>query len=131
MSLFGKNIEVKVRNDGLIAVSPARFQKLHVDDRQDIRQFVYNSGAEFATGKGFYQLVKTEKIQANKEVILFDLKTGEMFTGAKVREMIGLPYGSSGNIKKTVVPDNFLIFVQSTSYNRVLDKNTEFLYEVE
>lgn len=129
--LPGKDFSKAVLDNGLVPVNPARFQILKVDNREEIRQFVQRSGAAFRTGKGFYKLVKTEKVQPKKEVILVDRTSGEMFTGAKVRQMLGLPYGESGNLGRSSIPLGFDVFVQSTSYTRMLDKNTEFLYEVE
>ncbi|MEI5604674.1 VWA domain-containing protein, partial [Streptomyces brasiliscabiei] len=71
------------------------------------------------TGRGFYEFTKTETIQGKKEVILMDRKTGDMFTGQKAREMLGLPEGASIRIKPTSL-EKYVVFVQSTSANRKL-----------
>lgn len=113
----------------LVAVDPTRFQTLHVDSNIDIMSFVKQNGATFRKGKGFYELTKSELVQENKEVVLVDRK-GDMFSGTKAREMIGLPYGQRGTIRP---PRNleYKVFVQSTSTNRKLIGNTMFLYEVD
>lgn len=113
----------------LEAVDPTRFQMLHIDYNTPINEFVRSTGARFKIGQGFYELTKREKVQEQKEVVL-RTKQGDMFTGAKAREMIGLPYGQRG----TVSPLRNLgydVFIQSTSANRKLIAGTRFLYEVE
>lgn len=54
--------------------------------------------------------------------------TGDMFTGPEACEVIGA--GGSSRIKPTSL-DKWRVFVQSTSYNRVLIPGTGFLYEVD
>jgi len=51
-----------------------------------------------------------------------------MFTGPEACRVIGA--GGMGKIKPTSL-DKWRVFVQSTSYNRVLMPNTGFLYEVD
>lgn len=114
----------------LDAVAPYRFQVLHVDYPVVIKNFVESTGARFQKGKGFYQFTKREEIQPNKEVVLRHKITGDMFSGTKAREMIGLPYGERGNLS----PDKkfeYDVFIQSTSNNRKLMAGTEFLYQNE
>lgn len=115
--------------DGLIPVDSSRFQRLTVSDSNDIKTFVESTGANFQIGKGFYELSKAEVVQENKEVILVD-RYGTMFTGKQARDMIGVPFGTRGKVYKTSIPTGYKVFIQSTSNNRKLVKNTEFLYEV-
>jgi hypothetical protein len=115
--------------EGLVKVEPGRFQQLTVDANQSIQDFVRSTGAAFRVGKGFYQLSKSEKIQENKEVILVD-EFGQMFTGTDARNMIGVPFGKRGNVSSKSIPRGYQVFIQSTSFNRKLVKDTEFLYEV-
>ncbi len=111
----------------LEAVSPSRFQMLHVDKDTPIKDFVQSTGATFKIGRGFYELTKTEKVQENKEVVLRN-SAGDMFSGHKAREMIGLPYGQRGNVRP-MKDLGYTVFIQSTSPNRKLMGNTRFLYE--
>ena len=119
---------------GLVPVDPARFQRLHVDSNIGIKEFVNLTGATFCIGHGFYQLNKSELVQESKEVVLVDRTTGDMFSGDIAREMIGLPYGVRGKINPSFLSrelkNDYLVFVQSTSPNRKLMRNTDFLYEV-
>ncbi len=114
----------------LHAVPPARFQVLEIDGDAPIKGFVIENGLRFKTGRGFYEFTKTETIQARKEVVLMNKKSGDMFSGRKAREMLGLPEGESARVKPQSL-DEFAVFVQSTSANRKLVGGTRFLYEVE
>lgn len=114
----------------LEAVPSGRFQMLYVDSDQAIRDFVEEQGLAFQKGRGFYEFTKTETIQENKEVVLVDRFTGDMFTGNAARRMIGAPPGERVRIKPTALK-NYRIFVRSDSYNRKLKGGTNFLYEVD
>lgn len=128
-TLSGVRVEVAER-PGLQPVPSGRFQIMEVETGMAIRDFVLSQGANFKKGRGFYQFTKTETIQEKKEVVLRDKTTGDMYTGAEAREMIGLPFGMRGKIKPAKLAE-FDVFVQSTSYNRKLIGDTLFLYEVE
>lgn len=80
---------------------------------------------EFKTGIGYYQLTKTETIQANKKIMVVDKKNNNAYSGAHARDLIGLP-DKSVRVRPDANP-RFDIFVQSTSNNRVLVPNTRFL----
>jgi len=82
----------------------------------------------FRAGRGFYEFTKPEIISNKKEVVLVDKATGDMFTGQEAFDMIGA--GDAKRIRPTAF-DNWRVFVQSTSYNRVLVGGTGFLYEVD
>lgn len=127
--LSGKYVEsIKFKDRDLEAVEPGRFQVLTVDKDCDIKTFVTKTGAEFKKGKGYYQFTKTETIQENKDVVLVDKETGDMYSGDKAREIIGLPKGTRGNLRPTYL-EKWIPFVQSTSVNRKLIGGTKFLYE--
>jgi hypothetical protein len=114
----------------LKTVTPGRFQVLEVDNDISIKAFVLENGLTFKTGRGFYEFTKTETIQAKKQVILMDRRTGDLFEGEAAREMLGLPEGESVRIKPNNL-EKYVVFVQSTSANRKLIGGTCFLYEVE
>lgn len=130
-TLSGRKISEKFARKprDLAAVLPGRFQMLLVDHDVSIRQFVEENGLEFKKGRGFYQFTKAELIQEKKEVVLCDKLTGDMFTGEKAREMIGLRPSERARVKPAHLA-LYNMFVQSTSYNRKLIKGTMFLYEV-
>ncbi len=114
----------------LRAVSPGRFQILEVEQDISIKAFVLENGLSFKVGRGFYEFTKTETIQAQKEIILMDRATGDLFEGGAAREMLGLPMDATIRIKPSNL-EKYVVFVQSTSANRKLIGKTQFLYEVE
>jgi hypothetical protein len=114
----------------LRAVSPGRFQILEVEQDISIKAFVLENGLSFKVGRGFYEFTKTETIQAQKEIILMDRATGDLFEGGAAREMLGLPMDATIRIKPSNL-EKYVVFVQSTSANRKLISKTRFLYEVE
>lgn len=114
----------------LDAVPAGRFQILDVERDVAIKDYVLANGLSFNAGRGFYQFTKTELIQEGKEVVLRDKLTGDMYSGDKAREMIGLRPGERAKLKPVHLAE-YDVFVQSTSYNRVLKAGTKFLYEVD
>ncbi|MFA5130583.1 MAG: hypothetical protein WC477_06785, partial [Patescibacteria group bacterium] len=123
---------------GLSPVPTGRFQVLGVDVESPINEFVRSQGASFKKGRGFYELTKAEKIQGYKEIVLVDKVSGDIFNGAEVRTILGLPPQSGKNdceredVKlRPVDLEKWYVFVQSTSANRKLVANTRLLYEVE
>jgi hypothetical protein len=121
----------------------AKFQVMTVREATAIKQFVEENGCTYRKGKGYYQLIERtedgkanrEIIQANKEVIFVDKETGEANADtAWCREQLKVPFGTKGGVSPLSLPDvmnKYKIFVQSNSYTRVLDKGTEFLFELE
>lgn len=122
--------------DGTATIDLAsRFQVLEVGTTpRVIKEFVEDNGAVFKKGRGFYQFILTETIQENKEILFVDKLTGETRSDVKwCREQIGIPLGTRGRVspKALACAKQFDIFIQSTSYNRKLDPNTKFLYELD
>lgn len=129
-ALSGTKSKWNTTDADLDAVSPGRFQILHVDEKTSIKDFVTKTGATFRIGHGFYEFTKSEDIQEKKEVVLVHKISGDMYSGTKAREMIGLPYGERGHLRPAHLKD-YDVFVQSTSINRILIPGTRFLYENE
>jgi hypothetical protein len=90
-----------------------------------IREFVEATGNQYKIGHTYYQLMKTETIQGNKELAVVENDTAKVFVGDGVRDMIGL-----GDLTVRVKPNHnpkFTIYVQSTSVNRKLLAGTKAL----
>lgn len=91
-----------------------------------IRDFVETlSGEKYRQGSAFYQLSKSEIIQATKVVALKENSSGRVFSGPAARSLLGLP-----DHEVRVEPaehSQYTLFVQSTSVNRKLVKDTEVL----
>lgn len=101
------------------------FVLIPVSFAEEIRQRVERAGRLYTKGKAFYQLTKTEDIQATKKIAVRERSTGKIYTGPDARKLIGLP-----DREVRVKPDHnpeYDIFVQSTSVNRKLVPNTQVL----
>ncbi|GHF40174.1 vWA domain-containing protein [Streptomyces morookaense] len=110
---------------GLTPVDPSEYQLIPVTREAAIREWVIECGHTYRTGSAFYQLNKSEKIQAKKQIAVLEKKTDRVYTGPEARALLGLP-----DTEVRVTPDHnddFTIFVQSTSVNRKLIPNTRVL----
>jgi hypothetical protein len=104
------------------------FRLLAVRSKTAIRDFVEAGGYNYVAGCAYYQLSKPEMVQANKAIMIRDRLTAKVYGGTQARDLLGLP-----NKDVKVQPGNFTkydIFVQSTSYNRMLVPNTVLLITV-
>ncbi|UQW99453.1 vWA domain-containing protein [Streptomyces sp. RerS4] len=113
---------------GLTPVNASEYHLIPVTREAGIREWVIESGHTFRNGGAFYQLGKTEKIQARKQIAVLEKKTDRVYTGPEARALLGLP-----DTEVRVKPDHndeFTIFVQSTSVNRKLIPNTRLLLMV-
>ncbi|MEU1312450.1 vWA domain-containing protein [Streptomyces cinnamoneus] len=110
---------------GLTPVNPSEYQLIPVAREAAIREWVIECGHAYRTGCAFYQLSKSEKIQARKQIAVLEKNTDRVYTGPEARALLGLP-----DMEVRVKPDHnddFTIFVQSTSVNRKLVQNTRLL----
>jgi len=82
-------------------------------------------------GCGFYAVARKEKIHNGKQMILQDLGKSKFTVGRdKCLKTLGWP---DAELKKGPgdIPANHRLFVQSTSYNRVIPGDTHVLFEVD
>jgi hypothetical protein len=86
---------------------------------------VQKAGYTYRTGRAHYQLMKTETIQGNKELMVVEKSSGRAYSGPDARKIVGLP-DMTVRVKPDHNPD-FDIFVQSTSTNRKLIAGTRLL----
>ncbi|MDN3059470.1 VWA domain-containing protein [Streptomyces sp. SRF1] len=117
--------EDTIKAAGLTPVDPSQYQLIPVARAAAIRDWVIECGHTFRTGCAFYQLSKSEKIQARKQIAVLEKKTDRVYTGPEARALLGLP-----DMEVRVKPDHnddFTIFVQSTSVNRKLVPHTRLL----
>jgi hypothetical protein len=115
------------RNGSAKTANQSRFLVLRVNKPMHIRDFINENGLDFEKGRGFYEFDKKEKIQDYKEILLMDTK-GNFYEGDYARELLGLPKDDAATIDP-VDSNEYTIFVQSTSWNRNLEKGTRFLYD--
>ncbi|GAA2767001.1 vWA domain-containing protein [Streptomyces paradoxus] len=114
-----------IKAAGLTPVDPSKYRLIPVARNAAIREWVVECGHTYRTGAAFYQLSKSEKIQAQKQIAVLEKKTDRVYTGPEARTLLGLP-----DAEVRVKPDHndhFTIFVQSTSVNRKLVPSTRLL----
>lgn len=130
-TLSGRRTASRFTPEGdLRAVPPGRFQVLTVDRDMPIKDFCTAQGVEFKTGRGFYELTKPVTVQGTKEIVLMHRESGDLFTGARARELLGLPLHDEDVKLRPVSLETYIPFIQSTSNNRKLIGSTRLLYEV-
>jgi hypothetical protein len=114
-----------IKAAGLTPVNPSEYQLIPVARDAAIREWVVECGHTYRTGCAFYQLSKSEKVQARKQIAVLEKKTDRVYAGPEARALLGLP-----DTEVRVKPDHnddFTIFVQSTSVNRKLVPHTRLL----
>ncbi|MFI5524267.1 vWA domain-containing protein [Streptomyces platensis] len=114
-----------IKAAGLTPVETSKYQLIPVAREAVIRDWVTECGHTYQTGCAFYQLSKSEKIQARKQIAVLEKKTDRVYTGPQARTLLGLP-----DTEVRIKPDHnddFTIFVQSTSVNRKLVPHTRLL----
>lgn len=87
-------------------------------DTIQIRPFVESKGLTYKLGMGYYQLTKTEHIQAQKKIAILNKKNGTIYSGVEARKVLGLP-DHEVKVPPTYNAE-YEIFVQSLSVNRNL-----------
>jgi len=109
---------------------PTKFQVFNVENDIGIKEFCDLMSIRFAKGRGFYEFTKPEIIQPQKEIVLMNRETGDLYEGEVARRIAGICANEEkAKIKPGDLP-KYRIFIQSTSINRKLLKNQGFLYEV-
>lgn len=82
-----------------------------------IRDLVIDkTGFEYHKGMAYYELIKTETVQASKHIVIQSKKTGEIYSGDEAKNLLALP-NESVKLKPTHNKD-WNIYIQSLSVNR-------------
>lgn len=107
-----------------------RFKLYEVKTEENVKEFVEKKTKKpYVIGQAYYLLMKTEKVQARKGVLLMEKGKQAVWGGPNARKLIGLPDGADAK----VVPGNhagYDIYVQSTSVNRKLPRGTKVLIDL-
>lgn len=86
------------------------------------------TGESYVKGSVFYEIAKTEIVQASKEIAIVNKKDGKKYSGGDARDVLGLPHDDT-----KMKPGSFgdwRIFIQSTSYTRKIKPgNSIFIKE--
>lgn len=80
----------------------------------------------YIRGEAFYQLMKKETVQPDKEILILDKRDGKLYGGSQARSLIGLPNGQSAKVTPGLHGDKE-IYVASKSTNRKLPRGTKVL----
>lgn len=106
-----------------------QFRVMAVPAEAAIKDFVESKTKKpYVIGSSYYELTKTEKVQANKKVLLMKIGEKTVYGGPGARSLIGIPEG----VAVKVVPGNhsaYKIYVESTSVNRKLVRGTKVLLD--
>lgn len=126
-SLNTNNLKSDIVTKKLDALDPKDYEILLVRKDAVIKDFVESwTKSAYRVGSCYYQLTKTETIQASKGVIVQNKLSGKLYTGDKARELLGLP-----NTDVKVSPSsfgNYVVYIGSTSINRKLIAGTQLVY---
>jgi hypothetical protein len=128
-SLFSTGIDAVNADTVQANLTPLRdtaYDILPVHHDSAIKDYVISRGLKYTIGKGFYQLTKSEKIQAQKQIAIREKRTGKVYWGDAARDLLGLPRDMEVRVKPNVNPE-YDVFVQSTSVNRKLIRDTDLL----
>jgi len=106
-------------------LDPDTYWVLPVPRDTDIKAFFAGQPVVFQQGRNYYQFTKRETIQANKQVIVREKKTGRFYGGQRARDLLGLQLQDIRD--KPGYNPEYDVFVQSTSPNRKLIGGTDLL----
>jgi hypothetical protein len=104
-------------------MEPGRYVVLNVTREQPIKAMVEAAAGAYQRGGAYYEFMKTENIQSDKEFVVE--MGGRFYSGPAARSVLGLPAE-----RVRVKPDHkagCTIFVQSKSVNRKLIPGTRLL----
>lgn len=124
----------KVSAAGLTPLDPSKYVLVPVTTEMRIDEFVKQCTTNYQVGKAYYQLTGGRKpkgkrgiiVQGNKAVAVLDKRTNQVFTGAAARKLVGLP-DETITVDPTDTKGDYLLFVQSTSLNRILGAGSKLL----
>lgn len=105
------------------ALAARQYNLLPVRQVEEIRPFVERNLGSYTLGSAYYELTKSETVQAGKRVLVQHRGTGRVYSDG--RQHLGFP-----NQELTVRPsdhNDWRIFIQSTSVNRHLMPGTQVL----
>lgn len=128
-SLFSTGLEAvntQTVHSNLTPLKAGAYDLIPVHHDSAIREYIQSRGLHYSIGKGFYQLTKREEIQPQKQIAIREKSTGSVYWGDAARDLLGLPRDVSVKVTPDINPE-YDVFVQSTSVNRKLLRNTDVL----
>lgn len=128
-SLFSTGLEAvntATVHSSLTPLATRQYDIVPVRRDSPIREYVNSRGLSYVIGKSYYQLVKTESIQPQKEILIREKSTNKVYSGVSARDLLGLPHDLAVRVKPNQNPE-YDVFVQSTSVNRKVLKGTDLI----
>ncbi len=124
-SLNTSKLTDSVVKSKLTELKSSEYSLLPVGKESPIKEFVIGFTKDYIPGSAYYQLSKSEKVQASKQICVQNKKNGKIYTGQYARDMLGLP---NSEVKVSPVDHtDFNIYIQSLSINRKLMVGTHVL----
>ena len=121
--------KVKAKDIAKLEDLSHKFKAFEVDKETPIKEFVEERTKRgYVIGSTYYALTKKETVQAQKEVLLLDIKSKKIYGGDEARGLIGLPQGHPAKVEPGN-HGNYIIYVKSTSVNRKLVRGTKILVD--
>lgn len=106
------------------------FKSYEVKVETDVKGFVEaHTRKPYVIGQAYYLLMKPERVQPTKAVLIVEKGKPQIYGGQAARELIGL----SGDKPQRANPGNhanYDVFIQSKSTNRKLPRGTRLLIDV-
>lgn len=106
-----------------------KFKVVSVDKESVVRSAVEaKTKRPYVIGQAYYQLMKPEKVQPSKRVLIMEKGKKAVWGGKQARDLLGLPHDKVAK----VTPGNhanYDVFVQSASTNRKLPRGTKLLID--
>ncbi len=122
-NIFSVNAADINRADVRGALSEIKGSMYHAQKEYLIKEMAETfTGKPYQKGSVYYELSKTEIVQAYKEIAIVSKKDGKKFGGQDARNLLGLP-----SAETKMKPGDFgdwRIFIQSTSYTRKIKPGT-------
>lgn len=119
-------LSTNVVKTALEELRPSEYMLLTVHKDAVIKDFVESWTKDtYRPGSAYYQLTKSETVQAYKQICVQNKRSGKIYTGANARQLLGLP-NSEVKISPAQHPD-FDLFIQSSSLNRKLIGGTKLI----
>ena len=80
----------------------------------------------YVIGTAYYQLMKPEKVQATKDVLIIEKGKPQIWGGPSARTMIGLPANQDAKVDPYNL-SKYEVYIKSTSVNRKLPRGTKVI----
>jgi hypothetical protein len=125
-NLDANKIAVTNVKTALQEVPVTQYDVFPVRQTSAIKDYVESwTGEKYRLGSTYYQPTKPVTLQDYKKILVQDVKTGRVYEGNNIRQLLGLP-DYTVEVNPLQHPD-YRMFIQSASVNRKLFPNTFIL----